>query len=72
MFSHYEMRSWLRRKYRAIAPAAHADATDGALPATAPSTQADLLADAAHRAAYQTILDWPAFERWLEKIGPVP
>jgi DNA polymerase-1 len=32
----------------------------------------DLLADGAHRAAYETILDWPTFERWLEKIERCP
>jgi DNA polymerase-1 len=70
IFSHYEMRSWLKEVQGDRASRMPTD--DGALPATAPSTQADLLADAAHRAAYQTILDWPAFERWLEKIGHSP
>ena len=28
--------------------------------------------DGAHRAGYETILDWPTFERWLAKIAVAP
>ncbi|KFB76546.1 MAG: DNA polymerase I [Candidatus Accumulibacter cognatus] len=72
IFSHYEMRSWLKEVQGQDDGASRMTMDDGALPAAAPSTQADQLASAAHRAAYQTILDWPAFERWLEKIGNAP
>jgi DNA polymerase-1 len=69
IFSHYEMRSWLKEVQGGdaggVAPPA---ATAG----QAASDQADLLADDAHRAAYATIVDRPALDRWLEKIGRCP
>jgi hypothetical protein len=45
-------------------------ASDG--PVAAHEPPPDLLVDGAHRAAYETILDWPTFERWLEKIEQSP
>ena len=73
LFAHYEMRSWLREmsgEESVATPAgeAAAPAASGAPPATEPL----LPADGAHRAAYQTIVDWPSFEHWLEKIERCP
>ena len=73
LFSHYEMRSWLREAQSVGAAADAASAPTGAsLPPAAVAVQADLLPTDAHRAAYETILDWQAFERWLQKIGNTP
>ncbi|QKS31295.1 MAG: DNA polymerase I [Candidatus Accumulibacter similis] len=62
LFRHYEMRSWLREVQGTSDAAA-------APPAATPPAAAPAAADGAHRAAYETILDWPAFDRWLQKIG---
>ena len=70
LFTRYEMKSWLKEAQgqtddRETAPATVAP--------TAPPVTADLLAnDGAHRAGYETILDWPTFERWLAKIEAAP
>jgi DNA polymerase-1 len=73
LFSHYEMRSWLREAQSVGAAADAASAPTGAsLPPAAGAVQADRLPTDAHRAAYETILDWQAFERWLQKIGNTP
>ncbi|MBK5913188.1 DNA polymerase I, partial [Rhodocyclus purpureus] len=47
------------------AGAGAAGSTAQAAPEGAVATLAD---DGSHRAAYETIMDWPAFERWLAKI----
>ncbi|WP_313953092.1 DNA polymerase I [Accumulibacter sp.] len=71
LFAHYEMRSWLREVQEAPARATANDArpkvAPGAPVESAPA-QTGLLPDDAHRAAYETILDREAFERWLQKI----
>ena len=71
IFLHYEMRTWLKEVQsdgagdgRAPHAAASADGLSS-LPESLPS-------DGAHRAAYETILDWQTFERWLEKIEHSP
>ena len=71
LFSHYEMRSWLREAQSERSAAGAAPAPAGTSP-TSLAVQADLLPTDAHRAAYETILDWQAFERWLQKIGKTP
>jgi DNA polymerase-1 len=65
IFTHYELRSWLKEVE------GEAAASDGPTVA-APGPQPDPPSDGAHRAAYETILDWPTFERWLEKIERSP
>jgi DNA polymerase-1 len=69
VFTHYEMRSWLKEVQGADDDPAAAAAVLASPPQREP---AGLLADAAHRAAYQTIVDWPSFEHWLEKIDHSP
>ena len=71
IFSHYEMRTWLKEvqgngagKGQGPDTAAPPDGLSS-LPETLPS-------DGAHRAAYETILDWQTFERWLERIEQSP
>ena len=72
LFARYEMKSWLKETQRENNPASGApsDGTSVAAPALPAS---DLLADdGAHRAGYETILDWPTFDRWLAKIEAAP
>ncbi|HRE85094.1 MAG TPA: DNA polymerase I [Accumulibacter sp.] len=70
LFARYEMRSWLREVQEG--PDGGAAAGRALPPALTPPAQPDLLADDAHRAGYETILDEAAFERWLEKISASP
>jgi len=108
LFTHYEMKSWLKEVQGASAetPASPLPAGEGpggeignsrsmlranrAIPAdtpecalqgratampeasTPPSPPADLLADGAHRADYQCIVDWATFDAWLKKIEAAP
>ncbi|MFT3848185.1 MAG: DNA polymerase I [Propionivibrio sp.] len=69
LFTRYEMKSWLKEAQGDIG-------ASGVAPATADSAKPsarDLLAnDGSHRADYETILDWPTFERWLAKIEAAP
>jgi DNA polymerase-1 len=76
LFTRYEMKSWLKE----VQGAATDDpgsvppetATPPSSPASAPPTGDLLSADGAHRAGYVTILDWPTFDAWLEKIEAAP
>ncbi|WP_299163249.1 DNA polymerase I [Accumulibacter sp.] len=70
LFARYEMRSWLREVQEG--PDGGAAAGRALPPALTPPAQTDLLADDAHRAGYETILDEATFERWLEKISASP
>jgi DNA polymerase-1 len=73
LFSHYEMRSWLREvqgEGSTDAPAQAAVVPAGS--AAPPAIHADPLPPGAHRAGYETVLDWPAFENWLQKIENAP
>jgi len=70
LFARYEMRSWLREVQEG--PNGGAAAGRALPPALSPPAQPDLLADDAHRAGYETILDEATFERWLEKISASP
>ena len=65
LFTRYEMKSWLKE---AQSIAVDSENPAGEVSAPVPVTQVDLLSDGSHRAAYQTILDWPLFEAWLQKI----
>ena len=65
LFTRYEMKSWLKE---AQSIAVNSENPAGEVSAPVPVTQVDLLSDGSHRAAYQTILDWPLFEAWLQKI----
>lgn len=66
-FKHYEMKSWLKESE--ALPAA-SNPTPAAPP---PMPAGDLLgADGAHRAGYEIVQEWPAFERWLAKIEAAP
>ena len=68
LFTRYEMKSWLKEAQGE--PTAETPAP-AKVEAAAPLP--DLLAnDGAHRAGYETILDWPTFERWLAKIAVAP
>ncbi|MBE2259963.1 MAG: DNA polymerase I [Rhodobacteraceae bacterium] len=75
LFTHYEMRSWLREaqgeQSAGGAAAAPPPAVD-AKPAGAGAAPPGLLPDGEHRAAYETILDRESFERWLAKIDASP
>ncbi|MBL8397934.1 MAG: DNA polymerase I [Candidatus Accumulibacter sp.] len=65
LFTHFEMRSWLKETSQTVV---------NALPLAAPTPPSPPPpADGtAHRADYETILDWPTFERWLTKIESCP
>jgi len=71
IFSHYEMRTWLK-EVQGNGPG------DGRAPNAAVSADGlsslpeSLSSDGAHRAAYETILDRQTFERWLERIEHSP
>ena len=68
LFTRYEMKSWLKEAQGEPTVETPAPAK---VEAAAPLP--DLLAnDGAHRAGYETILDWPTFERWLAKIEAAP
>ncbi|WP_291992342.1 DNA polymerase I [Candidatus Accumulibacter sp. ACC003] len=69
LFAHYEMRSWLREVQAAPAAAGSLDEPPQSdEPDALASAPLELLADGAHRAAYETILDEEALVRWLAKI----
>ncbi|MBI2307988.1 MAG: DNA polymerase I [Rhodocyclales bacterium] len=69
LFTRIESRSWLKE---VSAPAGESAATAAAGTAPAPMADATPTASgslfAPDRSAYETVLDWPAFERWLAKI----
>ncbi len=65
LFTHFEMRSWLRE-------AQQSEAKKGAATSKETVSPAPPVDDGAHRQAYETILDWPSFERWLAKIEQCP
>lgn len=69
LFSRYEFRTWLKEVQGETAASGEsgADAATAATVADAPSTP-----PGAHRAGYESILDWPTFERWLAKIDAAP
>ena len=72
LFAHYEMKSWLREVSGTRNETAAR--TQTVEPSTAPmaAAQTDLLGDGSHRAGYVTLLDWPTFEQWLQKIKAAP
>jgi len=74
LFTRIESKSWLREVSGEAAAGA-----DGAAPAAAPATTPAAASGsnsgttsgtlfAPDRSAYETVLDWPGFERWLAKI----
>ena len=65
LFARYEMKSWLREVLSAAEETAPAPDKAASQPTPLP---ADLLSDGSHRAGYATILDWPSFDLWLQKI----
>ena len=65
LFARYEMKSWLREVLSAAEETAPAPDKAASQPTPLP---ADLLSDGSHRASYATILDWPSFDLWLQKI----
>ena len=65
LFARYEMKSWLREVLNTTEETA--PAPDKAASHSAPLA-ADLLSDGSHRVGYATILDWPSFDLWLQKI----
>ena len=71
IFSHYEMRTWLKEVQGN--GAGDGRAPDAAVSADGLSSLPESLSsDGAHRAAYETILDRQTFERWLERIEHSP
>ncbi|MRD74012.1 DNA polymerase I [Rhodocyclus tenuis] len=78
LYARYGLRSWLREVDEAGGAAADATAAAEKKPAAvtsaepgaalSPAGDLPLASDGAHRAGYETLLDWPAFERWLAKI----
>ena len=65
LFTRYEMKSWLKE---AQTLSAYGESPAVEVSAPLPLLPMDLLDDGSHRAGYATILDWPTFDRWLEKI----
>jgi DNA polymerase-1 len=76
LFTRYDMKSWLKEVQGAAAdtatPPLPADGQEAAVAPAASAPAADLLADGAHRIAYECIVDWPSFDRWLAKIEAAP
>ncbi len=69
LFSRYEMKSWLREAQGDALTAESSPTPVHAVAAPMP----DLLGnDGAHRAGYETILDWATFDRWLARIEAAP
>ncbi len=68
LFTHFEMRSWLREAQQPEEKKGATSSKDS----SAASPLAPPVDDGAHRQAYETILDWPSFERWLAKIEQCP
>ena len=72
LFTRYEMKSWLKEARESAGVPSGLAATVLTEVRTA-SPQPDLLTDdGAHRAAYETILDWATFDRWLARIEAAP
>ena len=75
LFDALDFRSW-RRDLDGDGPAADLPAgRSKAAPAVVPVTVAEappLDDSGAHRAGYQTLLDWPSFDSWLAKIEAAP
>jgi len=69
LFTRYEMKSWLKE---AQGEAVASESSPAPVqPAASPLP--DLLGnDGAHRAGYETILDWASFDVWLKKIEAAP
>jgi len=63
LFTHYEMRSWLRE--------IEGDSAAGTRPRVTAAVPEQPAGDA-HRAAYRTIMDRAAFEDWLQQIERSP
>ena len=76
LFGRYEMRSWLREAQEQAPLPTPADAPVQVQSQQQPETPlppADLLSDnGAHRAGYEMIVDWAAFDVWLAKIETTP
>ncbi len=71
LFTRYEMKSWLKEAQNL--PTAAEAASKPTLPASIVHSPFPLpSAEGCHRTAYETILDWSAFERWLAKIEAAP
>jgi DNA polymerase-1 len=69
LFTRIESKSWLRE---VSAPESPAAATPGETVRTPAAALPEALPDslfAPDRSAYETVLDWAAFERWLAKIN---
>ena len=76
LFGRYEMRSWLKEAQEQAPLPTPADAPVQVQSQQQPETPlppADLLSDnGAHRAGYEMIVDWAAFDVWLAKIETTP
>jgi DNA polymerase-1 len=76
LFGRYEMRSWLREAQEQAPLPTLSDAPVQPQSAQQPETPvppADLLSDnGEHRAGYEMIVDWAAFDTWLAKIEATP
>ena len=72
LFGRYEMRSWLKETQEQAPTSADAPVQSPVQSSQQPETPmplTDLLSDnGAHRAGYETIVDWAAFDVWLAKI----
>jgi DNA polymerase I len=67
-FRRYEFRGWLRE----LEGGGDLTAARPAVASAAPAPQAALFDNDAQRKTYECLLDWPSFERWLEKITAAP
>ncbi|WP_300454592.1 DNA polymerase I [Accumulibacter sp.] len=67
LFTRYEMQSW-RRDVQAAESAAGARPAMAAESAGLPAVHSGVPPGGTHRAAYETIVDWPTFDGWLRKI----
>jgi DNA polymerase I len=69
IYERYEFRSWLRELGgEAGVPVAATSAASVSAAVSVVSTVLALADDGSHRAGYETVLDWPAFDAWLARI----
>lgn len=67
LYERFEFRTWTRELEGTAATEAGTEA--GAVATPGAPAPAD---DGAHRAAYETVLDWAAFDAWLARIDAAP
>ncbi len=68
LYDRFEFRTWSRELEGSAAPATASSASTSTSTSTSPALPLEAVAAGAHRAAYETVLDWAAFDAWLARI----